>query len=142
MTPRFPASILVCVSASLMAGCYMSRENRSVSQRTIVGAWILESIADVPTSYEAQSTLDFDTNADFHGSGGCNRYSGTYATTGAILAMSAPAATRMLCPGAAMDQETRFFDALRRVERFDYEGDTLLLYSAGSEVPMRLRRAG
>jgi heat shock protein HslJ len=48
-------------------------------------------------------------------------------------------ATKMACPEALMDQETRFFQALDSAERsgFDEHG-LLLVYSAGADQPSRL----
>jgi putative lipoprotein len=100
--------------------------------------WRAETILGRPVIDSAASTITFDADCRVRGRGGCNRYFGTSAIDGDQLAFGALGATKMACPEALMDQETRFFQALASAERWTIGADGLLLiYSAGADQPSR-----
>jgi len=49
--------------------------------------------------------------------------------------------TRMACPPPLMEQEGRFLGAMQNVERFEFDGDALLLFSRDAMLPSRAVRA-
>ena len=61
------------------------------------------------------------------GFAGCNRVKGRFVQRGTELALSPVASTRMACPGAVMQREARFMQALSSVDAFRIEGDVLSL---------------
>ncbi len=84
-----------------------------------------------------QSTITFDADGRVSGRAGCNRYTGTWTLDGARIEMGPFAATRMACPEAVMDQESRFLEALDAVERIENRHGLLYLY-AGEATRLRL----
>ena len=60
------------------------------------------------------------------GFGGCNRYFGDAEIDGDKIRFGALGATRMACPAAVMDQESRFLAALELVRRWRVEPTGLL----------------
>jgi putative lipoprotein len=73
--------------------------------------------------------LDFDVEAlRVSGSGGCNRLTGSFETTGGELRFGPLATTLMACPEPVMHRETAFLATLARTTgfRLDEEGLALL----------------
>jgi heat shock protein HslJ len=71
------------------------------------------------------------------GNGGCNGYSGTYTQAGVTLRFSGIGYTQVAC--IADQAEVAYFAALRRVERYHLEGNTLTLTSADGSVQLTFR---
>jgi heat shock protein HslJ len=61
------------------------------------------------------------------GSGGCNRFVGGYAFSGAALRFEAMATTMMACAEPAMELEQRFHRAMAAVRGWRIEAGALLL---------------
>ena len=98
--------------------------------------WALHSLAGSPATVpgaaqrQAQFLLHLDDNRS-SGSGGCNRFNGTYTLDGKTLRFAPQAATRMACADG-MAQETAFFKVLEQTRRWRIKGDHLwLLDEAG-----------
>lgn len=66
--------------------------------------------------------------ASAYGFGGCNRFFGSYETSGQSLTLGALGATRMACP-EGMDQEQELFTALGTVTRYEIHGAKLMLFA-------------
>ena len=66
--------------------------------------------------------------ASAYGFGGCNRFFGTYQTSGKSLTLGAMGATRMACPDG-MDQEQELFTVLGSVTRYEIHGSKLMLFA-------------
>lgn len=101
--------------------------------------WVLHSLAGSPAAApgeqqrQAQFTLHLDDNRST-GSGGCNRFTGTYTLKGSSLRFAPQAATRMACT-QGMDQEVAFFKVLEQTRRWRIQGDHLwLLDEAGKSL--------
>ncbi|TDR90094.1 putative lipoprotein [Enterovirga rhinocerotis] len=105
------------------------------------GRWRAERIGGRGVVDRLQSVLDLATDGAVSGTGGCNRMSGRASVNGAAIVFGPLASTEMACPPAAMDQERRFFEALRRARAWtldqtraklvlrDARGRSLLLLS-------------
>lgn len=110
------------------------------------GRWNLESVAtsiDEESAAEAPATpnVTFVDGAVF-GSGGVNRFRGTYETDGEVaLTFGGVASTRMAGPPEAMSQESRFFTALSATTAFGIVAGRLELRGAGGETLAVLVRA-
>ena len=66
--------------------------------------------------------------ASAYGFGGCNRFFGTYQTSGQSLTLGAMGATRMACP-EGMDQEQELFTVLGAVTRYEIHGSKLMIFA-------------
>ena len=99
--------------------------------------WRVEEIAGVPGP---EAVLRFEGDR-VSGSGGCNRFSGTFEITGEGIGFGPAAATRRACPEPLMAQEQALFGALAEVWRFDFDAEgRLLLIGGGEEVLVRASR--
>ena len=73
--------------------------------------------------------------ASAYGFGGCNRFFGSYETSGQSLTLGALGSTRMACP-EGMDQEQELFTVLGTITRYEIHGSKLMLF-AGQELVAR-----
>ncbi len=78
------------------------------------------------------------------GSGGCNRFSGTFEVNGSLLKFSPLMSTKMAClDGDRQRVETSFMNLLQKTTRFETAGNKLRLYSGdGSALVFVDRAAG
>jgi putative lipoprotein len=117
-------------------------EARPASSAALVGRWLAEDIRGGGVIDRLQSVLELAADGKVSGSGGCNRMSGTATIAGSRIAFGAIASTRMACAPAAMDQESKFFAALRaaRSWRVDQRRGKLFLLDMRGRTLMRLAR--
>ncbi|ADE55526.1 YbaY family lipoprotein [Coraliomargarita akajimensis] len=66
------------------------------------------------------------------GFSGCNHFHGGYTVDGQALAFGPLASTAMAC-ASGMEQEQAFQTALRSIERYVIQGDTLMLFGQGPD---------
>ncbi len=102
--------------------------------------WLLEDLAGAGVIDNAQATLAFPEEGKVAGRGSCNRFVGPAKISGDSMQLGPLGATRMACPEAVMNQETKYLDALQKVERFEWKDPYLLLYEKGTEKPLRFTR--
>ena len=103
--------------------------------------WILEDLAGAGVVDRAQATLAFPETNRVAGKASCNRFSGTAEIDGGKLKLGPLVSTRMACPEALMNQETKYLAALETAERFEVQDSTLLVYCKGREKPLRFTKA-
>lgn len=103
----------------------------------LVGAWLLEDMGGRGVVDGVQTTMIFDSEGRVSGTGGCNRYTGSYTLEDDRLTFGPLAGTKMMCPEAVMGQEDRFHKALGAVDRIAVDGPFLLIYAGGSDVPLK-----
>jgi heat shock protein HslJ len=103
--------------------------------------WRLEDLGGAGVVDGVEATLEFPTQGRASGSGSCNRFNGGVKVDGGRIAFSGIAATRRACPEAVMNQESAYFAALGKVERYESDGTNLYLYVAETDVPLRFIRA-
>jgi putative lipoprotein len=104
------------------------------------GKWLAEDIRGGGVIDNLQTTLELTAEGRAVGSGGCNRFTGSYTIDGAALSFGPVASTRMACPPAVMDQEGKFFAALgdARGWRVDDATGKLILLDAGGAALVTL----
>ena len=101
--------------------------------------WRLEDLAGAGVMNRVQTTLEFLSDGQVSGSGGCNRFSGSYQRQGDALSFGPIAATRMACPEAVMNQETAFLAVLESVASYQWTAEGfLVLHPADGGAPTRL----
>ncbi|HEY4219460.1 MAG TPA: META domain-containing protein [Gemmatimonadaceae bacterium] len=98
-------------------------------------------LAAVPANMAQRPWLQFDDKTKhFDGSGGCNRLSGPFTRTDTYLHFGNTVSTAMACSDAAVNQqEADFKAALRNVDRYWLNGDTLTLGVGADAVAMFTR---
>ena len=101
--------------------------------------WRLEDLAGRGVLDRAETTLEFPEDGMVSGTGGCNRFNGSYQRRGDSLSFGPLAATRMACPEAVMNQESGFFAVLESLGTFEVtENGFLVLQPANGGPPTRL----
>lgn len=103
-------------------------------------AWRLEDLAGAGVLDRVEATLEFPEPGKVAGNASCNRFFGSAAVAGASLTFGALGTTRMACAEAVGNQEAKFLRALEGAERFSQQGSTLLVYSRGTDRPLRFLR--
>jgi heat shock protein HslJ len=106
----------------------------------LAGVWLLEDLGGRGVMDTAQTTIEFDGEGRVSGSGGCNRFTGSYSYDDGRLDLGPLAGTKMMCPEAVMDQEDRFLRALGAIDRVRVNGSFLLIYFAGRDQPLKFTR--
>jgi putative lipoprotein len=87
-------------------------------------------------------SISFAAGGKVAGSGGCNRFFGSYRQDGAALSLSPAGTTRMACPPDIMRKEQAFFDMLKGVQSAKLEGATLVLMDGTGRTLAKLSRRG
>jgi heat shock protein HslJ len=102
--------------------------------------WRLTDLGDepivtgAPTDREPYLQLSAD-GTTVNGATGCNTFSGPYTLTGDALSFGTLITTKVACTDPAWsDQEQRFLSALSMADRFELNGDVLILYAGMSPV--------
>jgi heat shock protein HslJ len=101
--------------------------------------WQLEDLNGVAADH-GQATLTFPEAGKVAGNGSCNRFFGSAEINGDVIKLSALGSTRMACPEAVMNQESKYLEALQVAERFEWKDPHLLIYCKGFEKPLRFTR--
>lgn len=141
----FPAKSPPCsalLALALAVGCATPGAGDTLATptaRSLAGTrWVL---ADLPGSRPApgvDSTLTFLEQGKLGGLAGCNTFSGRMEfLAGGTVKVGPLAGTKMMCPEAQMEQETRYLAALSGATKISTDGDYLVLQVAGAEKPLR-----
>jgi heat shock protein HslJ len=102
--------------------------------------WLLQDLGGLGVIDNIQATLAFPEAGKVAGNGSCNRFFGSAEVSGDALKLGPLGSTRMMCPEAVMNQETKYLSALQAAERFEGKDAYLLIYSKGLEKPLRFTR--
>lgn len=145
---RRPAGALVLAVLALggpLAAC-AARESvvssRPVEVQELIGSeWLAEDIAGAGSADGAHSTLHFAAADRVDGDTGCNRFMGPLVEDGATVRLGPLATTRRACPGALMDQERRYLQALARGAGLRLDQGRLLLVDETGATLVRYARA-
>lgn len=88
-------------------------------------------------------TVQFAADGRIGGSAGCNRYTGTYISSGSAISIAQLGATRKLCtdPEKVMEQELAFLEALHSAATVRVEGDRLELRTTEDAIAVWAIRA-
>lgn len=104
--------------------------------------WVAEDIDGRGVIDYAQSTIQFDGDGPVSGSTGCNRIVGSATIDGDAVRLGQLGTTRMACPEAVMDQESKYLDALGRVAHWRIERGLLFLLDADRKDILRFGPSG
>lgn len=135
--PQVVAEVQVDTPVAVVAE---TSAERSPEPSDLEGDWLLEDLGGRGVADMVQTTIEFDADGRVSGSGGCNRFNGSYAFENGWLTFGPVASTKKMCPEAMMDQEYQFHQALGTVIRVAVDGPFLLMYFDGSEKPLKFIR--
>jgi heat shock protein HslJ len=102
--------------------------------------WLLKDLAGSEVIDAVQATLALQETGKVSGNGSCNRFFGSAKIDGNAIKFGPLGATRMACPEAVMNQETKYLSALQAADRFEWKPPYLLLHCKGFEKPLRFTR--
>lgn len=102
--------------------------------------WQLQSIAGRAALPQPVATLAFPRVGETAGHGSCNQFAGTVEIDRDRLRFGPLMSTKMACAGGASEQESRYLGALRNAQRYEVQGDTLLIHAQGLDQPLRFVR--
>jgi heat shock protein HslJ len=102
--------------------------------------WQLQSIAGQAALPQPAATLAFPQPGQVAGQGSCNRFFGSVEIERDRLRFGPLGSTKMACPGGASEQESRYLGALQKAQRYEVQGDTLLIHAQGMDQPVRFVR--
>ncbi len=105
-------------------------------------SWRLEDLGGAGVIDNVQATLEFLAGGKVAGKGSCNRFFATATISGATLTIGGIGSTRMACPPALMNQESKYLEALGKSQRYQIPGTALLIMFGGGEKPLRFARTG
>jgi heat shock protein HslJ len=99
---------------------------------SLAGNWRLANMtagdSPMPMLPSKELTADF-ANGRVSGSGGCNRFNGSYKTTGKQQLTIGPLATTyMACEEGVMTQESNYLKALQAAQRYELNKDGLQIF--------------
>lgn len=128
---RMTIALLVAVTAT-----------PAVSQTDPTGStWLAEDIGGAGVVDRAQSTLQLLPEGRVAGSSGCNRFTGAGMVRDGQVTIGLLATTRMACPPAVMDQESKFLKALAASRRYTIATDGLIrFYDGAGALTVRFSR--
>jgi len=108
----------------------------------LVGTWLAEDIGGRGVMDDLQTTLEINDDGTYSGFAGCNSYTGIFNLKGDVITFGPAGATRKMCVPAVMDQETKFFDALKTGLSWTIEDTKLVLVKSDSSLALRLAARG
>jgi heat shock protein HslJ len=132
--------VLVVSSMKEVKAASQSESGKTVSFNLVGTEWLLEDLGGAGVIDNIQATLTFPEAGKTAGKGSCNRFFGAAEITASAIKLGPLGATRMSCPEAVMNQETKYLDALQAAERFEWKEPYLLIYCKGFEKPLRFTR--
>ena len=86
---------------------------------------------------DSEATLAFPELGKVAGNGSCNRFFGGATVEADRIHIEPLAGTKMACMPSAMAQETRYLTALQAAQRFERQGNTLVIHAEGADQPLR-----
>jgi len=117
----------------------MVKMDTTPPEAQLVGpVWVAEDIGGKGVIDDLQAHITFGADGMVSGSGGCNRFAGSYTRKSGTLALGPLAATSMACPEAILNQEGRFHAALAETKAYRIEHGLLFLLGEDSTPLMRL----
>jgi heat shock protein HslJ len=102
--------------------------------------WLLEDLSGNGTLDHVRATLTFPETGKVAGNGSCNRFFGPAEIHGDAIKLGTLGSTRMACPEAVMNQESKYLEALQGAERFEWKNPYLLIYCKGFDKALRFTR--
>lgn len=117
----------IVAAVTLLAGCGAEASADALTN----SEWELDELNGRDVLDDVSVTMFLGADGELSGSGGCNRYVGTWETEDNYqITLEASGTTMMACDEPIAGQEQAFLDALAAAVRFDLERDKLELYDS------------
>ncbi len=133
---QVPAWILLLIGASVLPGW------AGVTPEGLTGtSWLVEDIGGAGVIDFARTTISFSEDGRVYGDTACNRYNGGVTLDADRMSFGPLISTKRACPEAVMNQESRFLEAMGKVESWALDENGLLfLYDADGQPLIRASR--
>jgi heat shock protein HslJ len=136
-----PTPRLFSIAALTIVGTLGACAAPPPAQPSLWGSeWQLQSIGGQAVLPQPAATLAFPQAGQVAGHGSCNRFFGSVEVEQDRLKFGPLGATKMACIGGAGEQEFRYLAALQKAQRYEVQGDTLLIHTQGGNQPLRFVR--
>jgi heat shock protein HslJ len=96
--------------------------------------WRLQAVGEAPALPGVEATLGFPEPGRTAGRASCNRFFGRVHADAGRIRFDQLGATRMACPGPIDEQERRVLRALGAAQRYERNGDTLVIHAPGADT--------
>lgn len=107
---------------------------------TIAGPeWKLEDLLGGGIIDSSHVTLTLGPDGQASGSGGCNRFFGSWSIKGSTLTLGKMGSTMMACAPALMDQEGKFLRSLETASTYTFTPDGALVVTT-AQGPLKFRK--
>ena len=100
-------------------------------------AWRPTHIGEMRLDDDSEMFVQFETDGQLRGHGGCNRFFGSYELEDGSLRVGPLGSTRMACPDPAMSFELSFMDALQTPANASFFGNKLVLRTTEDVITVR-----
>jgi heat shock protein HslJ/uncharacterized membrane protein len=144
LSPGEPVEILFAPAEQLPPEAIASAQSATLAQAqapqpvALWGtAWRLENLAGAGVLDRVQATLEFPSEGRASGNGSCNRFNGVVTVEGDTITFGGLATTRKACLEAVMRQEDAYLASLRDAERFEIDGQVLIIHVKDRPEPLR-----
>ena len=129
-TPRFKFGGLIVIA--IMASAILAACGTTGQAAQFLGTqWELDELNGRDALRGVLVSMQFGEDGRLTGTGGCNRFMGSWEHTGfRKMTLSAGGSTMMACDEPIMVQEHAFFQALENTARYERDGNELDLYDA------------
>jgi heat shock protein HslJ len=134
--------LIFVVSCSSHKPMDNSQKTSSPSSVLLVGTeWILTDFGGIAVVPNSKASLSFLEAGRAAGNASCNRFTGGVTITGNAIKFGQMASTRMACVDEAISaQENQYLQLLGEANRYEVNDNSLLIYVAGSDKPLRFAR--
>jgi putative lipoprotein len=131
--------------ASLLAGVFLvsacGGDDDAEAPASLDGtSWTLVEGTDVTIPDDVEMTIAFQ-GGRASGSGGCNRFTGSYEQGGESISLGRLASTRMACAEEVMSAEQAYHSALESVTSWSATGGVLVLSDSSGQALLRYEAA-
>ena len=130
------------LSATLLAGivffasCGREDDDAEAPASLDGSSWTLVEGMDVTIPDDVAMTIAFEAGRA-SGSGGCNRFTGSYEQVGESISLGRVASTRMACDEEVMSAERAYLSALESVSLWSATGGVLVLSDSSDQALLR-----
>lgn len=130
------------LSATLLAGivffasCGGEDDDAEAPASLDGSSWTLVEGMDVTIPDDVAMTIAFEAGRA-SGSGGCNRFTGSYDQDGELISLDRVASTRMACDEEVMSAERAYLSALESVSSWSATGGVLVLSDSSDQALLR-----
>lgn len=132
-----PEEVVIAMGTDSLTGC-----GGDVAGPPVGVEWVVEDLGGAGIIDSSRLTIVFGADGRITGSGGCNRWFGSYVAAGPALTLGDIGATRMACAPALMMQEQRLFETLSMLAGFAVDETGVLRLTDAAGAVLILARRG